>query len=75
MKAFRVAGEFLMGRTFQPFSLEVAAEDEEAAEERVLSILGSRHRTRRKHIRVREVAEISPADVEDAAVAFQVEGR
>lgn len=73
MKAYRVAGEFLMGRRFQPFSKEVAAEDEEGAVERVLSVLGSKHRTKRKHVRVREVAEVPPGEVEDPVVTFQVE--
>lgn len=74
MKAFRVSGEFLMGRTFQPFAQEVAAADEAAAVERVLSVLGSRHRTRRKHIRIREVVVIPPEELENAAVAHQLEG-
>lgn len=68
MKAFRVRGTFLMGRTQQPFTKEVAAADAEEARERVLSDLGSKHRTKRKDIHVDEVSEMSAAEVEDPAV-------
>ena len=41
MKAFRISGRFRMGRDWQPFSKELAAADEAAAREKLLSILGS----------------------------------
>ncbi len=70
MKAFRVAGEFLMGRKYQKFSKEVAAQDEEKAVERVLSLLGSKHGTKRKDIRIQSVAEVAQEDIVDPVVGY-----
>src|SRR5439155_131357 len=39
MKAFRISGRFRMGRDWQPFSKELAAADEAAAREKLLSFL------------------------------------
>lgn len=74
MKAFRVRGTFLMGRNRHPFTKEVTAENQEVAVERVLSDLGSRHRTKRRDIAVKEVAELSADEVTDTVVADQVGG-
>ncbi len=70
MKAFRVTGQFLMGGSFQAFSKEVAAKDEEEAVERVVSILGSKHRTRRKDIKIERVTEIPSEEVVDPVVNY-----
>ncbi len=75
MKAYRVTGEFLMGRKYQPFTKEVAAEDTEGAVEKVLSILGSKHKTKRKSIRIEKVDEVSPKDVTDPVVGYLLEVR
>ncbi len=59
-----------MGRSFQAFTKEVAAKDEEEAVERVVSILGSKHRTRRKDIKIEQVAEIPSEEVVDPVVNY-----
>lgn len=69
MKAFRVHGTFRMGRRSQPFTQEVIGGSEAEAVEKVLSLLGSRHRTKRKDIRVDEVTELQAGDAEDPVVA------
>lgn len=69
MKAYRVRGEFLMGRQYQPFTQEVAAEDGNMAVEKVLSLLGSKHRTKRKFIRVEQVDELALEEVTDPSVS------
>ncbi|MGQ9583546.1 MAG: 50S ribosomal protein L18Ae [Thermoplasmatota archaeon] len=75
MRAFRVAGRFKMGRRVQPFSMEVASDEREGVEERVLKELGSRHRTKRRDIRIERVEELSPESVSSLAVKMMLEGR
>lgn len=59
-----------MGRTMQPFTKEVAAKDQEEAVEKVLSILGSEHKTRRRDIKIQEVEELRPEEVIDPVVSY-----
>ena len=75
MKAFRISGRFRMGRAWQPFSKELAAADEAAAREKLLSILGSQHGVPRKYIAIAEVAEVPTDRLEDHAVRYALEGR
>jgi len=74
MKAFRISGRFRMGRAWQPFTKEVAAEDEAAAREKLLSILGSQHKVARKYIEIAKAAEVPSSEVQDHAVQYAVEG-
>jgi len=75
MKAFRASGSFRIDkRTWQKFSVEVAAEDDLAAREKVLSTLGSRHRLNRRSIRIDEVRRISGDEVTNQVVRYSVEG-
>lgn len=73
MKAYRISGQFRMGRNVQPFTLETLADSEEEATEWALSILGSKHRVKRQLIDIEDVHEESPDEIEDKAVAFGVE--
>ena len=73
MKAFRISGRFRMGRTWQPISKEVAAADEAAAREKLLSVLGSQHGVPRKYITISKVEEVPIDQLEDQAVKYAVE--
>ena len=75
MKAYRISGRFRMGHGWQAYSKEVAAADETAAREHLLSILGSQHGVARKYIEIRDVAEVPVADLRDHAVKYAVEGK
>ncbi len=75
MKAYRISGRFRMGHAWQAYSKEVAAADEAAARERLLSILGSQHKVARKYIEIETVAEVPSGDVQDHAVRYAVEGK
>ena len=75
MKAFKVTGEFLMGRKMHPFTIEIASKDENAAREYTYSVLGSRHRANRKSIKIENIAEIGKDDVTDLAVKQIVWGK
>ncbi len=66
VKVFEVRGTFRMGdESRQPFRKQVAATREEEALEKVYSELGSEHRVSRTEIRIEEIKEIDPEDVED----------
>lgn len=73
MKAFRISGEFKMGRNWQPFTLETLADSEDEAREWTYSILGSRHRANRREITIEDIHAESLDEIEDAAVKFGVE--
>jgi len=72
MKAFRVVGSFADTRKRQPFSIEVSAENEEAVREKVLSIFGSKHRLKRWEIDITEIAELSPDQVTNHTVKYEI---
>jgi len=75
MKAFRISGRFRMGRNWQPFSKELAARDEAAAREKLLSLIGSQHGLPRKYVTITTVAEVPKDQVEDHAVKYALEAR
>ena len=75
MKAFRISGRFRMGRNWQPFSKEMAAKDEAAARERLLSVLGSQHGVARKYVAIADVVEVPKDKVENHAVRYALEAR
>ena len=75
MKAYRISGRFRMGRAWQAYSKEVAAADEAAARERLLSVLGSQHGVARKYIEIQTVAEVPAAEVRDHAVKYALEAK
>ena len=68
MKAYKVSGSFMMGTKWMKYSREVAAVDEAGAKERIFSDLGSKHKVRRRYIKIDEVAEVPVDQVEDLAV-------
>ncbi len=77
MKAFQVIGSYDASRvgyrkSMQNFSVQVAAENENAAREKVLSDLGSKHRKRREEITLSEVKTLAAADVTDPIVKHQI---
>ena len=73
MKAFRVTGTFAdkrQGR--QPFCVEIAAEDDAAAQEQIVSTFGSRHKLKRWQINIAEITELSAAEVENHIVKYKI---
>jgi len=74
MKGFRAKGSFKDKRNRQDFTVEVAAENADAAKERVLSNLGSRHKLKRWEITIDEIVELAPADITDRLVQHEVGG-
>ena len=60
MQAYRVKGDAPFGRTRQEFTIDVVAADETDAEHRILSTIGSRHKTKRMKINIESINEIDP---------------
>ncbi len=72
MKAFRVTGTYADPRKTQPFSVEMAAEDEAAVKEKALSTIGSKHKLKRWQIDIAKVEEIPADQVESHLVKYQI---
>lgn len=75
MQAYKITGTFAdvrQGR--QPFSVEVAAENADAAKEQIVSTFGSRHKVKRTQIDITEIVEVAAADIVDATVRYKVTG-
>ena len=72
MKAFLVTGSFADPRKEQPFSSEMAAEDEASVREKTLSTIGSRHKMKRWQIKIDKVEEIPADKVESHLVKYQI---
>lgn len=72
MKAFLVTGSFADPRKEQPFSIEMAAEDEASVREKTLSTIGSRHKMKRWQIKIDKVEEIPVDKVESHLVKYQI---
>ncbi|MCQ2070799.1 MAG: 50S ribosomal protein L18a [archaeon] len=72
MKAFLVTGSFADPRKEQPFSIEMAAEDEAAVKEKALSTIGSRHKMKRWQITIDKVEEVPADKVVNPVVKYQI---
>jgi len=77
MKGFQVTGSYDASRvgyrqSIQNFSVQVAAADENAAREKVLSELGSKHRKKRGEITLTAIKPLAAADVTDPIVKHQI---
>ena len=73
MKAFLITGAYADPRMKQqPFSIEMAAEDEAAVKEKALSTIGSKHKLKRWQINIKEIKELSPEEVTNHVVKYQI---
>ncbi|MDD5778115.1 MAG: 50S ribosomal protein L18Ae [Candidatus Thermoplasmatota archaeon] len=73
MKAYRVEGQFRKKKRKHTFTKEILGENEEQVREKILSIVGSNHRVKRSDISIAAVTEISPEDVQNPVVKYQLE--
>lgn len=63
-QAFRVEGDFQMGRVRKHFRIEVIGEDEAGAREAALAEMGSRHGAKRRDVSLENVV---PLKTEEAS--------
>jgi large subunit ribosomal protein LX len=74
LKVFRVTGEILKPNLKTSFRKEIMAEKPEHAKEKVYAELGSKHRVKRHHIKITNVEEVAPEDIENALLKKLVMG-
>ena len=67
-KIYRVKGTFLMGDEFHKFVKEYKATSEADIEEKIYERFGSKHGINRNQIKISEITEIAPEDVQDPIV-------
>jgi large subunit ribosomal protein LX len=76
MKAFEIKGQFMMSRrSWKKFTIEVASADEKAALEKAMALMGSRHKVKRKFIKIDNVKSLKNEEVSDHAVKHLLEAR
>jgi large subunit ribosomal protein LX len=70
LQAYRVAGEYEHGalKHWSRFHYEFICGSPDEAKERALSILGSKHRVRRRFVRIDEVSAITAQEATDPLV-------
>jgi len=64
-KIWRASGEYKKKNRKFVFSRELLGEKEDHVRERILSELGSRHRVKRKEIKITAIVEIKPEEITD----------
>ncbi len=75
MKVFRISGLYSpKGKNWLKFSKDVVAEDDEAAKEKVYSIMGSKYGIKRRLVDIKEVKEIKPEESDDPMVQYLMSG-
>ena len=74
MKVFRVTGEISKPNLKTPFAKEVLAAKPEHAVEKVYAEIGSKHRVKRHHIKILNVEEVSPEEIENPILKKIVAG-
>jgi large subunit ribosomal protein LX len=65
LKVFRVTGEIAKPNLKTPFRKEIVCEKPEQAKEKVYTELGSKHRVKRYHIKIINIEEVSPENIEN----------
>lgn len=73
MKAFRIIGNFKMGSQQASFTMENAANSRDEAVEKILSEIGSKHRVKRKLIKIESIRELKSEEIEEAYVREMLE--
>jgi len=68
VKIFRIKGEITEPKMRTMFTKEVMALKPEDAAEKIYMEMGSRHKIKRHHIRISEIKEIKPEEVENATI-------
>ena len=67
-KIYRVKGTFVMGDEFHKFVKEYKATCEADVEQKIYERFGSKHGINRNQIKISEITEIAPEDVQDPIV-------
>ncbi len=63
-RAFKVEGDFQMGRLRQHFAIQVVGDDETMAREYAMANMGSRHGVKRRDIELTQVIPLEGDDID-----------
>jgi large subunit ribosomal protein LX len=74
VNVFRITGNFRKGKKIQKFTKELLVKNKQEAEEHVLSIMGSKHRAKRKEITIEKIEKIPHDKVTDLIIKQQLGG-
>jgi large subunit ribosomal protein LX len=74
MKVFRVTGEINKPKLKTQFAKEMVVDKPEHAVEKIYAEIGSKHRVKRVHIKILNVEEISPEDINNPILKKIVSG-
>jgi large subunit ribosomal protein LX len=74
LKVFRVSGEISKPNLRTSFAKEVIAAKPEHAVEKVYAEIGSKHRVKRFHIKILDVEEVTPENIENPILKKMVAG-
>ena len=75
MKIYKITGTFLMGTDSQPFTKEVLGKGKTDALETLYSDLGSKHKVKRRNIKIGKITEIKLNKVKDPIVQYKAGGK
>jgi len=74
MTVFRVTGNFRKGKKRQIFTKEICVKNKQEAEEYVFSIIGSKHRAKRREITIEKIEKIPNDKVTDNIIKQMIGG-
>ena len=72
-QAYRIDGDFQMGRVRQTFSIEMIGADEAAARQALLADMGSRHGVPRRLVTIKTVKALKAGDITDPIVRHRLQ--
>jgi large subunit ribosomal protein LX len=73
MNVFKVIGSYKKGKVVQKFTKEILTPNKQQAEEYVYSIMGSKHRLKRREIIIDSIEQIGPDQVTDMIIRQMLE--
>lgn len=75
MKVYRVTGLYSpKGKKWFKFTKDVVADEEDAAREKIYSIVGSKYGIKRRLIDIKDIREINPDESDDPMVKYLIRG-
>jgi large subunit ribosomal protein LX len=72
---FRVTGSFKKGKKNQKFTKELIVDNKQKAGEYILSIIGSKHRVKRREITITKIEELAIDKVTDPIIKQMMVGK
>ena len=75
ISVFKITGSFKKGKRSQKFSKEIISENKENAKEYIFSVIGSKHRVKRREININNIDKISKDQVTDPIIRQMIGGK